>query len=97
MSCDRLSQTPDAFVACFCAAYRGSRAVLKQHLSEYKAKSTDLYDTYKRWCEGNGEHADLSQRAFGSALLAKGYERYTSNGTWYRGLGLPVQEGEREA
>lgn len=83
------------------ASYRDEMDVLSQFITEcclegpeYKARSSDLYETYKRWCEGNGEQAELSQRAFGSALQAKGFERYTSNGTWYRGLGLLGMEEE---
>jgi putative DNA primase/helicase len=83
------------------ASYRAEMDTVGQFItecclvgSEYKVRSIDLYDAYKRWSEGNGEQAELSQRMFGSALLAKGCERYTSNGTWYRGLGLLAREEE---
>src|SRR5262249_53729711 len=83
------------------AHYRAEMDVLGQFIAEccheepeYKVRSRDLYETYKRWCEGNGEHVEMSQRAFGSALLAKGYESHRSNGIWYRGLGLPANAEE---
>ena len=85
------------------ASYRAEMDVLGQFITEcclvgpqYKARSTDLYDAYRSWCEGNGEQADLSQQTFGSALLAKGYQSYRSNGIWYRGLGLLAREEELE-
>jgi putative DNA primase/helicase len=86
------------------ASYRAEMDILGQFITEcchegpeYKVRSRDLYNAYKAWSESNGEQAELSQHAFGSALLAKGYESHRSNGIWYRGLGLPVKEEELEA
>jgi putative DNA primase/helicase len=52
-----------------------------------RAKSSDLYASYKTWCERNGERP-LNQRSFGMAMTEKGYERFSNNGVWYRGVGL---------
>ncbi len=55
---------------------------------QFKVKSADLYDAYCRWCAGHNE-TTKSERKFGSAMTERGeFERYTSNGTWYRGVGL---------
>ena len=86
------------------ASYRAEMDVLGQFISEccleesgYMVRARDMYNAYKDWCESNGEPVELSQHAFGSTLLAKGFPRYTSNGVWYRGLGLPQKEDELEA
>jgi len=76
------------------SAYQVEQDVLGQWLAEccltgalYKAKSSDLYADYRRWCEAHGEHT-INNRQFGSALSERGFERFTNNGTWYRGVGL---------
>jgi putative DNA primase/helicase len=50
-------------------------------------KAAELYEAYKRWSEQNGEHADV-QRTWGMKLTERGFERYTNNGTWYRGISI---------
>ena len=46
-------------------------------------KSSVLYRKYKEWLD---ELNPPSQKAFGTAMTTKGFERVTNNGTWYKGL-----------
>lgn len=55
--------------------------------SPLRVRASDLYSHYRSFMEGSGE-APLSQRAFGEALTERGFERFTSNGTCYRGIML---------
>jgi putative DNA primase/helicase len=73
--------------------YRNDQDVLGAFLSEcclvgpdYRAMARMLYAKYKEWCEENGEKNPATQKQFGTALTERGFERYQSNGTWYRGL-----------
>ena len=50
-------------------------------------KVSELYDTYMLWCRRVNE-TFVTSRVFGTALGRRGFERYTSNGVWYRGIGL---------
>lgn len=74
--------------------YRQSEDVLGAFLADecvvnpsVRSKSSPLFERYKSWCERTGETA-LTQRRFGEALTERGLERYTNDGTWYRGVGL---------
>lgn len=58
---------------------------------QLRSKAGVLYERYRKFTEGSGEPA-LSQKAFGSALMERGFERFTNNGTWYRGIGLRSDE-----
>jgi putative DNA primase/helicase len=49
--------------------------------------SAELYTRYRRFTEGLGE-SPMSQNGFGKAMTDKGFVRYLSNGTRYRGIGL---------
>jgi putative DNA primase/helicase len=53
----------------------------------FEVRSSKLYEAYSRWCDQNGEHA-VNQRRFGQAMTERGFERFTRDGTWYRGVGL---------
>ncbi len=55
--------------------------------SEYKVRSTPLYEAFRKWAEAGGERA-VSRRDFGTAMTERGYDRFTNNGTWYRGVML---------
>lgn len=59
--------------------------------AQVTVKASYLYAAYKAWC---GEHA-LIQRTFGVCLTARGFQRYTNNGSWWRGIGLPAPTTER--
>jgi putative DNA primase/helicase len=74
--------------------YRQDEDVLGSFLAEHctihpslNAKSAPLYSRYVSFTEGSGENP-IKQRSFGKALAERGFERYTNNGTYYRGLGL---------
>lgn len=54
-----------------------------------EVKSADLYKAYSEWCDRTGEYAE-KQRKFGESLTERGFQRFTSNGVRYRGLGLLV-------
>jgi P4 family phage/plasmid primase-like protien len=73
------------------AGYRAEQDILAEFIKEecvvsvqLFAKATPLYDRYRQWA---GTDA-LNQRAFGKAMSERGYERYSNNGTCYRGIGL---------
>ena len=53
----------------------------------------DLYISYLRWCDDNGEHA-LLQRNFGRQLTQLGYLRRRRSGGrhWWQGITLEGQE-----
>jgi putative DNA primase/helicase len=76
--------------------YRGEMDVLAGFIADccfegkqYLAGATDLYKTYQVWAEQNGERV-LSQKAFGSKLADRGFEktRPGSGRTVWVGLGL---------
>jgi len=52
-----------------------------------RVRAADIYSHYRRYCEASGEQV-ISQRRFGASLAERGFERVTSNGVWYLGLGL---------
>jgi putative DNA primase/helicase len=88
------SEQPPKAVTTATQGYRLSQDVLQLFLEEccvesdgIRAKASDLYDTYKAWCERSGEHPE-NQRQFGEAMTDHGFERKVSNGTWYIGVGL---------
>ena len=76
------------------AQYRATEDVLAAFFADscvvgplQRVRAIDLYASYQRWCDANGETA-MNSRDFGLAMTARGFERYTSNGTCYRGIGL---------
>ena len=52
-----------------------------------RVKASPLYEAFKQWAERSGENV-TSQRAFGSIMTERGFERITNNGTWYLGIVL---------
>lgn len=56
-----------------------------------KAKASALYSAYRNWAEEGGEHS-VNQRRFGMAVGERGFEKFTNNGQWYRGIGLRFTE-----
>jgi putative DNA primase/helicase len=79
-------------------AYRASEDALSQFLAErcltvsgHSCRASHLYQAYKTWSEGLGEEA-MSGKAFGNAMTERGHERYTNNGTFYRGVVLRQEE-----
>ncbi|WP_372998363.1 phage/plasmid primase, P4 family [Lutispora sp.] len=53
--------------------------------SRSKISATDLYNTYKRWCESCGEY-ELSQREFGKRLREKGFTNVKSGVYYWFGI-----------
>ena len=49
-----------------------------------RAKASDLLAAYREW--SGDKH--IRQLDFGQALTERGFQRFTSNGTWYKGVGL---------
>jgi putative DNA primase/helicase len=75
--------------------YRQSEDIVAQFLMDrcllgpdYRCRASEMYAGYKHWAESAGEKKLLTQTTFGGTLTDRGFERYTSNGTWYRGLAL---------
>jgi putative DNA primase/helicase len=78
--------------------YRSFQDVLGTFLREccnqgpqYSATAKNLYTVFQCWCDESGEKRPANQREFGRALTERGLERYTDNGTKYRGLGLRAE------
>jgi putative DNA primase/helicase len=76
------------------AAYRDAQDVLAAFLAdcclvgpEYNTRAMPLYRGYCEWAKSAGER-EVSQRAFGESMSERGYERYRSDGMWYRGVTL---------
>ena len=61
--------------------------------SSESTTARDLYISYLRWCDDNGEHA-LLQRNFGMQLTQLEYRRRRRSGGrhWWQGIGLKGQE-----
>jgi putative DNA primase/helicase len=81
------------------AEYRDAQDVLAAFLADccltgpdYRSRATPLYEAYTRWAKSAGEH-EVSQRRFGDAMTERGYDRYTNDGTWYRGVTLRTLQG----
>jgi putative DNA primase/helicase len=52
-------------------------------------RATELYVRYQKWHKDNGEQGQpMSQRKFGGAMTARGFEKRHSGGTIYLGLDL---------
>ena len=53
----------------------------------YHVAGKDLFAAYETWCKAERENPG-SLTAFGNAIQNKGFEKYRSNGSRYRGIGL---------
>ena len=76
------------------AEYRHDQDLIGSFISEectvlpqLRAKASQLYERYRAWIERCGE-VPVTQKAFGSAMTERGFERFTSNGRWYLGVAL---------
>lgn len=56
-------------------------------LQQAQVRAQPLWDAYKAWCEAHGETWE-KQTAFGIKLAERGFQKKTSNGVVYLGLGL---------
>jgi putative DNA primase/helicase len=75
-------------------SYRNDQDILGQFIAEecttdssLFAKATPIYQRFTQWTQRTGE-PPMSQKAFGSALGERGFERYENHGKCYRGIGL---------
>ncbi len=76
-------------------AYRSDMDVLGAFINEccivgeaYNVRSGSLYETYKSWCEENGERP-LTQKSLGMKLEERGFAKAKVRGNWERkGIGL---------
>ena len=79
-------------------AYRSDMDVLGAFINEccivgeaYNVRSGSLYETYKSWCEENGERP-LTQKSLGMKLEERGFAKAKVRGNWERkGIGLKSQ------
>lgn len=58
-----------------------------------EARAADLYASYCAWASQTGEHPE-KQRKFGMRLKERGFEQFTSNGAWWRGIGLAARQNQ---
>ena len=56
-----------------------------------EASAANLYSSYCAWAERTGEKVE-KQRKFGQRLKERGFEQFTNNGAWWRGIGLAVSD-----
>ena len=86
--------------------YRDDEDVLARFLAErciidpdYHCRASDLWSDFNQWQQFNSAKgsAQWKQRNLGLALTARGFEKFTNNGTCYRGLELRPAEFDREA
>ena len=82
------------------AKYRQSEDVIQAFISEccivgpsYTVRSGQLFEAFTKWAATAGEPS-LSSRRFGEAMTEHGFERKTSNGVWYLGVGLVDERSE---
>jgi putative DNA primase/helicase len=52
-----------------------------------RIRASELYTAFKMWCDPLGEYP-ISMRAFGETIEQRGYEKKSSNGVWYLGIGM---------
>jgi putative DNA primase/helicase len=78
------------------ADYRSEQDLIGSFIAEccvtgdptYRSRASALYARFKAWCEAGGDRDVPRQQDFGAALTERGFERYSSNGTWYRKIAL---------
>jgi putative DNA primase/helicase len=59
---------------------------------ELRVRASALHACYLEWCKRAGEKHPLTMRGFGTAIMAKGYEKKQNNGVWYVGVMLRTPE-----
>ncbi len=89
--------------------YRGQQDTLAAFIDEHcklqhdaKCQASKFRICFTQWAERAGEKEPPSQRRLGQALVeymsARGapFERYTNNGTWYKGIGITTMFPEKK-
>lgn len=58
--------------------------------SSTKARAGEIWEEYKDWADKSAflKSEVLSHRTFADSLVERGFEKRTSNGVWYLGIGL---------
>jgi putative DNA primase/helicase len=89
---DGLDEPPEVSAAT--DAYRNMMDILTTFIDECcivapddRVRASDLYSAYFVWARSRGERQKTST-VFGEAMTERGFQRRTSNGTWYHGIGL---------
>jgi putative DNA primase/helicase len=82
---------------CVCSAtedYRSSEDIFGRFVADCcvvnkstAVKFAELYERFKKWADDGGEFL-LSKRGVGAWLEENGFEKYSANGRWYRGMAL---------
>lgn len=79
--------------------YRLEQDILGQFLEEHtiknplaKVKSSQIYERYKEWAKDGNEFV-MTHKAFGLALVERGFPKKESHGMWYQGIGLRALSG----
>lgn len=74
--------------------YRAEQDVVGSWIAEccvvgpdYRCKASALMESITAWSKNSGEQAP-NKNALAARLEARGYVKYMSNGTWYRGLAV---------
>ncbi len=83
--------------------YRADEDLVVQWIAEccvvgsnhYRTRAWHLYAAFRAWCERGGEDV-VGRKTFGLALGEHGFQRFTNNGTWYRGIALRTNEEPAE-
>jgi putative DNA primase/helicase len=95
---------PPASVTLATAKYRTEQDLVAQFVSECcvvapdkkvgQYRATALYEAFQKWCKASGLASVLTQKKFGDGMNQNGFERFTNNGTYYRGIGLRQDDGD---
>ncbi len=93
--------TPDA-VKDATKTYRSEQDLFAEFLSEkcntgigseYKIVSAkEIYKVFVVWCTESNNGTPMNTRKFGQEMTERGFERFTNNGTYYRGIGLRQED-----
>lgn len=58
----------------------------------FRCSASDLFGCFQQWAAKAKEHSDMTQRHLGKELTKRGFERFTNNGVYYRGIKLLSQD-----
>jgi putative DNA primase/helicase len=80
--------------------YRSSQDVVGSFIADrcvqhtqFKVRSKQIFEEFERWCAENGE-TEISRKKFGQQIKGEGFERFTNNGVWYRGIAIGTEGTE---
>jgi putative DNA primase/helicase len=96
-----LSEPPEIVLAT--NTYRKEQDMVGDFLTQCCVLEEDSFDRFSRIIAAYKDYSgdkNITSRRLGTALLERGYDRYTNNGTFYRGirvLSSPVEKKEEQA